>query len=304
MQAATVILSGASGLIGQALIESLTTDQVTVRTLVRRPAQKDTEIEWYPDQGVLDPSYLEGAEAVVNLNGASIGRLPWTRSYRETLRSSRINPTSTIAGALRELGNDAPALISASAVGFYGDRPGEVLTETSLPGQTFLARLCVDWEKSALAASSNTRVALLRTAPILDANGVLKPMVLLTKAGLGGPLGKGTQVWPWISLEDEVRAIRHVIDSDIAGPVNLTGPTRASENDIGRALANTLHRPYLFKTPAFAIRAAIGRDPADSLLLSDADVRPEILEKSGFVFTHKTPQSAIAASMTSRGASD
>ncbi len=297
MTASTIIVSGASGLIGTSLVKSLRGDGITVRTLVRRPPRTSDEIWWDPDGGEIDPAELAGAKALVNLNGASIGKLPWTKQYRQTLRSSRLNPTRTLVTAIRELDKGAPALVSASAVGFYGDQPGEVLTEASRPGRTFLAAVCVEWEKAAVAASSFTRVALLRTAPVLDLDGVLKPMITLTKLGLGGPLGKGTQIWPWISLEDEVRGIRHVIDAEIEGPVNLTGPTRASENDIGRAIARVLRRPYWFKTPGPLIKAVIGADPADSLLLSDADVRPEVLINSGFKFRHETPTEAIEASL-------
>lgn len=297
MDKSPVVVSGASGLIGNSLVESLREDGVPVLTLVRRPPESDTEIRWDPTTGTLDPKAVAGARAIVNLNGASIGKLPWTRQYRSVLRSSRIDSTRTLAATLDRLGNDAPALISASAVGFYGDRPGEVLTESARPGSTFLARLCVEWEKTALLASPMTRVALLRTAPVLNPDGMLKPMIALTKAGLGGPLGTGAQVWPWISLEDEVRAIRHVIDNPIVGPVNLTGPTPATQNDIGKSLADRLGRPYFFKTPAFLLRGVLGGDTADSLLLSDADVRPEVLLESGFTFTHQTPQQAIRGSL-------
>ncbi|MFZ1383238.1 MAG: TIGR01777 family oxidoreductase [Scrofimicrobium sp.] len=297
MKDATVVVSGASGMIGSSLVESLRRDGIPVKTLVRRAANSTDEIEWDPDRGLLDPAALAGAKAVVNLNGASIGKLPWTRSYRQTLRTSRLRPTSTLAAAMCELGDEAPSFLSGSAVGFYGDRPGEILTEESRPGRTFLAQVCVEWEKAAVVASPYTRVVLLRTAPVLDVDGVLKPMVVLTKLGLGGPLGRGTQIWPWISLDDEVRAIRYLIDSDIEGPVNLTGPTWASENEVGRAIAEALGRPYFFKTPAPLIRAAIGSGPADSLLLSDADVRPEVLIRAGFTFKHRIPEQAIRESL-------
>lgn len=294
----TIVVSGASGLIGSALIDSLRSDGIRVRSLVRRSPASPHEFEWDPSSGSLDRSVLAGADAVVNLNGASIGKLPWTRKYREVLRSSRLNATQTIVAALQEVDNP-PALISASAVGFYGNQPGQILTETSPAGRTFLARLCVEWERSALMASPYTRVALLRTAPVLAAEGVLKPMVTLTKFGLGGPLGSGRQIWPWISLEDEVRAIRHVIDSRIEGPINLCGPIPAAEDEVGRALAQSLGRPFLVPAPAFLVRGAIGRDPADSLLLADANVQPQVLNETGFRFTHETAKSAIFAAMSS-----
>lgn len=292
-----IVLSGGSGLIGDALKRSLERDGAEVTQLVRhRVSERDRArgyVQWNPG-GTLDPAVLAGARAVVNLNGASIGKLPWTRDYRRVLVSSRLDSTRTIARALRELGGDAPAFVSASAVGYYGNRPDPVLTEDSAPGGTFLAKLCVRWEEEALAAADVTRVALLRTAPVLHPEGVLKPMLTLTKLGLGGPLGAGTQVWPWISLVDEVRAIRHVIDREISGPVNLTGPMLASQNTIGRALAQELSRPYLLPVPGFALRLAVGRDAADSLLLTDARATPAVLERTGFVFRHNTAQAAIA----------
>lgn len=292
-----VVISGGSGLIGAELGRRLRADDRRVVQLVRSPAEHADEIEWRPGDSPLDPAALAGAAAVVNLNGASIGRLPWTRKYRETLRRSRIEPTRTLATALRELGADAPKLVSASAVGFYGDRPGEALDESSAPGETFLAGLCVDWEREAIAAGEHARVALVRTAPLLHPDGVLKPMIRLTRLGLGGPLGGGRQIWPWISLADEVGGIRHIIERDLVGPVNLSGPTAASANDIGRALARELRRPFVVPAPRFALRLGLGRDAADSLLLSDAAVEPARLAESGYAFEHETAERAIASAM-------
>lgn len=291
-----IVISGASGLIGSALTAALRADGIEVNTLVRRSPQADGEIEWAPGETVLDPDAVAGAEAVVALGGASVGRLPWTRSYRRELVESRLDATNTLTTALRALRSDAPALVSASAVGYYGSAPGEVLTEHSGPGSTFLADLTVRWEAAARRAEDHTRVALLRTAPVIHRRGVLRPMITLTKFGVAGPLGRGTQVWPWISLDDEVRAIRHVLDAKIAGPVNLTGPTRATANDIGRALAERMHRPFWVPAPRWALRLALG-DAADSLLLPDADVRPEVLQQTGFRFTHATATAAVAAAL-------
>lgn len=292
-----IIISGASGLIGGALTASLRADGVPVAHLVRRSARGSNEIEWAPGSRPLDPECLRGARAVVNLNGASIGKLPWTRTYRETLRDSRLVPTHTLTSALRELGDDAPALVSASAVGVYGTRPGERLTEADPVGTTFLAELSAAWEAAALTAGPTAHVALIRTAPLLHPDSVLKPLIALTRLGLGGPLGGGHQMWPWISLEDEVRAIRHVIDNGLTGPVNLTGPEPASANDIGRELASQMHRPFVLPAPAWALRTALGRDAADSLLLADATVEPRALLQSGFEFRHPTAATAITAAL-------
>ena len=291
-----IVVSGASGLIGSALVSSLRSDDVEVTTLVRRAPRTESEVQWEPGESPLDPDVLAGAEAIVALGGASVGRLPWTRGYRRELVDSRLQATRTVTTALRALRSDAPALVSASAVGYYGSAPGEVLTEDSAAGQTFLADLAVRWEAEARRAEDHTRVALLRTAPVIHRRGVLKPLIQLTRFGVSGPLGRGTQIWPWISLDDEVGAIRHVLDQRIAGPVNLAGPSPASANEIGRALAARMHRPFWLPAPRWALRLALG-DAADSLLLPDADVRPQVLERSGFRFAHATASEAVAAAL-------
>lgn len=292
-----VVVAGASGLIGSALVESLRADGVAVTRLVRRPARAADEVEWLTSAERLDPAVLEGADAVVSLNGASIGRFPWTPSYKHTLVWSRITPTQVLARAVRELGTDAPAFVSASAVGFYGTEPRGAITEKSPRGDSFLADLCGEWEAAARAAGPQARVALLRTAPIVHADGVLKPLILLTKLGVSGPIGPGTQIWPWISLDDEIAAIRHVIERGIEGPVNLTGPTPAYANDLGFALAIRLNRPYLVRAPEWGMRLALGADATEALLTTDADVRPAVLEASGFSFAHRTVEEAVAAAV-------
>lgn len=295
-----VVLAGASGLIGRSLADSLRADGISVSTLVRRPAESPDEIEWLTGSTPLDPAVLEGASAVVGLNGASIGKFPWTAKYKNTLLRSRITPTQTLARAIRELGTGAPAFVSSSAVGFYGSAPGERLSEGSPQGRTFLADLCGEWESAALAAGDHTRLALLRTAPVVHQDGVLKPLMLLTRLGVSGPIGRGTQIWPWISLEDEVRAIRHVIDSDVSGPVNLTGPTTASANDLGFALAVRMNRPFVVRAPVWGVKLLLGADATEGLLTTDADVAPDTLIDSGFVFHHPTVQDAVASAVPAK----
>lgn len=291
-----VVLSGASGLIGRTLAASLISDGYTVTRLVRRATEAPDEVSWSPGTQPLDPGVLSGATAVISLNGATISRFPWTPSYKRTLVWSRIHPTQTLARALRELGEDAPHFLSASATGYYPpDRRGETFDETGPRGDAFLSDLCGEWESAAEAA--NGRVALLRTAPLVHRDAVLKPLVPLTKLGLSGPLGRGTQVWPWISLEDEVRAIRHVIDRGITGPVNLTGPERATANDLGFALARRLNRPYMLRAPLGAIRLLLGKDAVEALLATDSHVVPRVLLDSGFAFRHPTVEEAVAAAV-------
>lgn len=293
-----VVVSGASGLIGSALVASLRADGVEVTTLVRRPPEREDEVQWLTDSRPFDPAVLAGADAVVALGGASIGRFPWTPRYKNTLLRSRITPTRTLARAVRELSDDAPAFVSASAVGYYGSAPGGVLDESAPQGDTFLADLCGVWEATAAEAGDRARVAFLRTAPVVHAEGVLKPLLLLTRFGVSGPIGSGTQKWPWISLVDEVRAIRHVIDSDLAGPVNLTGPVVASANDLGFALAVRMNRPFLLRAPVWAMRLVLGADATEGLLTTDAAVIPSVLESSGFRFEHSTVEQAVDAAVT------
>ena len=297
-----IVVAGASGLIGSALVDSLRADGIRVTTLVRRPAEADDEVEWLTDADPLDPAVLDGADAVVGLNGATIGRFPWTRHYKNTLLWSRITPTRAIARAVRELGEGAPAFVSASAVGYYGSAPGALLTEVSPRGETFLADLCGEWESAALGAGDHARVALLRTAPIVHPQGVLKPLLLLTRFGVSGPIGRGTQKWPWISLEDEVRGIRHVIDTQISGPVNLTGPTPASANDLGFALAVRMNRPFVLRAPVWTLKAVLGADATEALLTTDAAVLPTVLETSGFTFRQPTVEQAVDAAVPAAAA--
>ncbi|GAA1947848.1 TIGR01777 family oxidoreductase [Microbacterium deminutum] len=296
-----VVVAGASGLIGSALVDQLRADDVEVVTLVRRPPERPGEVEWLTGPDPFDPGVLEGADAVVGLNGASIGRFPWTAKYQSTLVWSRVTPTRAIARAVRELGADAPAFVSASAVGYYGSSVGRRLPEAAPRGETFLADLCGEWESAALAAGDKARVALLRTAPIVHRQGVLAPLMLLTRLGVSGPIGRGTQVWPWITLEDEVRAIRHVMAAGITGPVNLAGPTRATANDLGFALAVRMNRPYVLRAPAWAISLVLGADATEALLTADLDIVPDVLDRTGFTFLHRTVEEAIAAAVPAAG---
>ncbi|WP_040163432.1 TIGR01777 family oxidoreductase [Microbacterium gorillae] len=287
-----VVIGGASGLIGRALTSSLRADGVTVTHLVRRTPAAADEVQWDPT-GPLDPDALAGARAVIGLNGASIGRLPWTAHYRSELLWSRLSPTRTLAAAVGMLGADAPHFLSASAVGWYGSAPAGVVDESSRRGRGFLSDLCEQWEGSARRAADTAAVTLLRTAPVVHPDGVLKPLIALTRAGLSGPLGRGTQVWPWISLPDVVGAVRHIIEHGLTGPVNLVSPTRTTANDIGFDLARHLNRPYVLRAPAWALRGALG-EAADALLLTDARVRPAVLDAAGYPWALPNADAAIA----------
>ena len=291
-----IVIGGASGLIGTALGRSLETDGHDVVRLVRRPARGAGEAAWDPLAGVLDPAVLSGADAVVNLSGASLGKLPWTAAYRSTILWSRLSATRTLVDAMNRAEQPPAAFLSGSAVGYYGDRPGEALTEDSSRGTGFLADVVVAWEDSALAAPDAVRTVLLRNGIVVDLAGVLKPLAPLTRFGVAGPLGSGRQFWPWIGLQDEVRAITHLLTSTLSGPVNLCGPQAARADDLMFELARRMNRPYLLRVPKFALKALLG-DAADGLLLSDQRVEPRRLLDDGFTFSTPTVEQALAEAL-------
>lgn len=287
-----IVLAGASGLLGQALAEAYRGRKTTVVRLVRRPPSSPDEVQWEPGER-LDPRVVAGARAVVCLNGASIGRFPWTARYKEVLTESRLVPTRTLAHALGELGSDAPAFVASSGINYYGSATDGRVVESRASGRGFLANLCREWESAAEEAGPHARVAHLRTSPVVHREGVLKPLMLLTRAGLSGRIGTGRQVWPWISFTDAIRAIEHVIDRGVQGPINLVGPQRATANDFGFALARHMNRPYLVPAPVWAMKLALSEDAVNDLLLVNVDAAPDALEKSGFEFAHRTVEEAI-----------
>jgi uncharacterized protein (TIGR01777 family) len=288
-----VLISGASGLIGTELTRQLTAAGHTVLRLVRRPARTRDEFRWDPATLSLDPLVFDGVDAVVNLSGASIGRLPWTKDYRRQILESRVQATRTLTDAMRRSATPPPVLLNGSAVGVYGSRPGEELTEDSWPGSDFLATVVRAWEAEALLAPESTRVVMLRTGLVLDQGGALKPLLPIAKLGLGGPLGRGTQKWPWVSLHDEAAAIVHLLTSELTGPVNIVGPTPASANEVVRAVSEALRRPFGIPVPA-AVLTLVLQDAARQLLLADQKVSSAKLQADGFRFTHKTAAEAIA----------
>ncbi|MFT2712771.1 TIGR01777 family oxidoreductase [Clavibacter sp. Sh2126] len=288
----TVLISGAGGTIGTELQAQLHDAGHRVRRLVRHAPSSPDEREWQPAEGRLDPAALDGVDAVVNLSGASISRLPWTKPYQEEIRSSRVQATRTIVDAMSAAATPPAVLLNGSAVGFYGDRPQQRLTEDSPRGAGFLAEVVEAWEAEAHEAPAGVRVATLRTGLVLAQAGALAPLRLLTNLGLAGKLGTGGQVWPWISLRDEAAAIVHLLTSSISGPVNLTGPEPVMADRLMRHLAKRMHRPYLVPAPEALIRLAL-RDAGQELLLSSQPARPEKLLADGFVFRDPTVELAI-----------
>jgi uncharacterized protein (TIGR01777 family) len=291
-----IIVSGASGLVGTALVGSLEGDGHEVLRLVRRPVHGGArEALWEPSRGSLDPAVLSGAGAVINLNGRSIAAGRWSEAVKAELRSSRLESTSTIVRAIAAASEPPPLLLSASATGFYGDRGEELVDESSSAGAGFLATLARDWEAAAAAAASErTRVVLLRLGMVVAGDGgALQKMLLPFKLGLGGPIGSGRQFWPWIGVGDVVGAIRFALGAPtLSGPVNLVAPQETRCRDFTRTLGGVLGRPAFLPAPAAAVKLALG-EMADALLLASTRVRPRALLEAGYTFEHPTLEEAL-----------
>lgn len=282
-----IVVSGSSGLVGRPLVASLRAAGHQVRRLVRHADQAGATdaILWDPAAGRLDPVALSGADAVVNLNGRSIGDGRWTESVKEELWSSRIDSTRLLVDALAAADPRPRVMVSASAVGYYGDRGEETLDEGSPPGDGFLAELARAWEEAAHPArDAGARVVTLRLGMVVADGGALEKMLLPFKLGLGGPIGSGRQWWPWVALADVLGVVATALDDDrVDGPVNVVSPDEVRCKEFTSALGRVLHRPTVLPLPAFAARLALG-EMADALLLASARVRPAALESVGYRF--------------------
>lgn len=290
-----IALAGSSGLIGQALVHKLTTEGHEVIRFVRRAAKTSQEITWDPTSPTPRPTAeIEGLDGLINLCGVGIGDKRWTASRKKEILSSRINATSSLVRLLSALDTPPAAFLSASAIGIYGDRGSEKLTETSARGNGFLADVCADWETA--AANSVTRTVVLRTGIVLDpSGGALKKQLPLFRAGLGGNLGNGKQFFSWISLHDQIEAMIHLLTNvEIDGPVNLTAPLPVTNAEFTKTLAGVLRRPHLFSVPKFALGIALGADLASEALTASQRVIPERLNgTASFEFTHPTLEAAL-----------
>ena len=294
MANAVIAIAGSSGLIGSALVYALRATDRRVLRIVRRAPSNADEVFWNPDAGQFDSSALAGVDAVVNLCGVNVGEKRWSGAFKQCLRDSRIGPTEVLSAAVVEAG--VPTLINASAVGYYGDTRGRIVDETASAGDGFMAQLCEDWEAStSFAQHDGTRVVLVRTGLVLaPSGGILGRIRPLFSFGLGARLGNGRQYMPWISLEDEVRALLFAIShDDVTGPVNLTGPAPVTNSEFTAALGRTVNRPTPLIVPGFALRTLLGEFAEEGLLGGQRAI-PAALERAGFVFHHNTIGEALA----------
>jgi uncharacterized protein len=298
---ATVAITGSSGLIGSALVESLRADGVDVVRFVRRPPAHDDEAHWDPTTETIDRGALERADAVVHLAGEGLGEKRWTDAQKRRITESRIKGTNAVARGLADLAVDGKArvLVSGSAVGYYGLRGDEVLTETSTPGSGFLADLCKEWEAATRPAeAAGVRVVRLRTGIVLARDGALGRMLPLFRLGLGGKLGSGRQWWSWVSLQDMVGLARHAIETHgLEGPMNGTSPHPATNGEITKALGRVLNRPTFLAVPKFALSIAMGPELTEEMIMAGQRVIPEVAQQTGYAFRQPTLDEAMRAAV-------
>lgn len=297
-----VAVSGSSGLIGSALRRSLEGDSHEVVRIVRPGSSvPGPTVEWDLERRTIDAAGLAGVDAVVHLAGEPIGAKRWTAEQKAKVLDSRRVSTELLAGALADLDGGPRVLVSGSAIGFYGDRGDEVLTEASGPQPgLFLSDVCIAWEAAAApAVDAGVRVAFARTGIVLDrSEGALAKLLPLFRLGLGGKMGKGTQWMSWISLADEVAALRFLVDTATAtGPFNLTAPAPATNAELAKTLARVLGRPAIVPVPAFGPKLLLGGELADQLLFASQRVQPAALEAAGFTFQHPALEPALRAAL-------
>lgn len=290
-----IVAAGVSGFIGTRLTAALSAAGHQVTRLVRSEPSGPDESLWNPHSGDLDTSVFDGADAVINLCGVGFADHRLTAEYKYLVLSSRVNPTKLLAAECARLG--IPVLINASAVGYYGAHGSEVVTESTPPGVTFGAGICVEWEKATAAASeADVRVVNLRTGLVLGKDGGLLPKLsLITRLMLGGRLGSGEQYFPWVSVTDEINAIIFLLDAAVQGPVNITGPYPVTNAEFTKELGRALNRPTPWIVPGFALHLILGEFAGE--ILTGQRAVPSVLHEAGFEFTYRTLPEALAAEL-------
>ncbi|MFP8885075.1 MULTISPECIES: TIGR01777 family oxidoreductase [Streptomyces] len=293
-----IAVTGSSGLIGRALVDSLRADGHEVLRLVRRPALTGEEVEWDPGRQYVDAAGLVGCEAVVHLAGAGVGDHRWTEAYKREIRDSRVLGTAAVAEAVASLDTPPRTLVVGSAVGYYGDTGDRAVDEDAPPGHGFLADVCQEWEEAAAPAEeAGVRTVYARTGLVVSrTGGAWGRLFPIFRAGLGGPLGSGRQYWSHIALHDHIAALRHLLDTgELSGPVNLTAPEPVTQREVAAAMGRVLHRPAVLPVPAFALRAVLGEFSTD--VLGSQRVLPRRLLESGFVFAFPGIEDAVRAAL-------
>jgi uncharacterized protein (TIGR01777 family) len=290
-----ILVTGASGLIGRALVRQLGASGHTVVAAVRRAPSGPGERRWDPAAGTVDPGFLDGIDAVIHLAGAGIGDKRWTDAYKREILESRTKGTSALAAAIAAAPVKPAVFLSGSAIGIYGARADEVLGDDAEHGSGFLADVCKEWEAAtAPAERAGVRTVHLRTGIVLSKDGgALKKQLPLFKLGAGGRFGNGRQWQSWISIDDEVGAIIHLLSSTLSGPVNLTAPEPVTNADFARVLARVLKRPSFFPVPSFGPALLLGKELADALLFTGQRVVPNALQRDGYVFRHPALEAAL-----------
>lgn len=297
-----IAVTGASGMIGGALLPALREHGHEVITLVRRTPRNVDEHRWDPQHRRIAPDLLADVDAVVNLAGTPIRPRPFTSGYKARLLASRLDATTTISDAMAAAAAADPGrarvLLSASAVGFYGDTGSRVVTEKDPAGADFLAQVCAQWEAAtAPAEAAGIRVAHLRSGLVLGHSAMLVQVLgTVFRLGLGGRMGDGKQYWPWISLADEIGAMEHLLTADVSGPVNLTGPAPVTNAEFTAELGRQLRRPTVLPVPAFALKLALGEFGRSSVVGGQRAL-PTRLQESGYRFTHTDLPSALRAAL-------
>jgi uncharacterized protein (TIGR01777 family) len=290
-----ILIGGSHGLVGTALIKSLEAEGHEIFRLVRHAPTSKTEVEWSPDRYSIALARIEGFDAVVNLAGESIAEGRWTDEKKRRIRESRVKGTKLLGDALANLTVPPKTFVCASAIGYYGNRGDELLTETSAPGDDFLAKVCADWEEAtALATEKGIRVVNARFGVILDTNGgALKKMLPPFRMGVGGRIGSGKQWMSWIALDDVIGGIKFALANEsVKGPVNFVSPNPVTNAEFTKTLGKVLSRPTIFPIPAFAIKLMFG-EMGEALLLGGQRVAPARLAGGGFEFSYPQLEAAL-----------